>query len=77
MHSKFLPTRFPTQVGAKSIWATFDSVGIIGEDNKIYFLNDPIIADHDIVGQVMISDDPALQGAWKIGGTHKLRFALK
>ncbi len=30
MHSKFRPERFPVQVGAKSIFATYDSVGIIG-----------------------------------------------
>lgn len=77
MHSKFLPTRFPSNVNAKSIWATYDSVGIIGEDGKIYFLNDPIIADHDKYGEVMVCDDPTLQGAWKVGGTHRLRFALR
>lgn len=77
MHSKFLPTRFPCNVNAKSIWATYDSVGIIGEDGKIYFLNDPIIADHDKYGDVMVCDDPALMGAWKVGGTHRLRFALR
>lgn len=30
MHSKFRPERFPAKVGAKSIFATYDSVGIIG-----------------------------------------------
>lgn len=50
MHSKFLPTRFPVNVEHRSIWATKNSVGIIGKDGKIYFVNDPIIDDCDKVG---------------------------
>ena len=30
MHSKFRPERFPAKIGAKNIFATYDSVGIIG-----------------------------------------------
>jgi len=30
MSLKFLPTRFPSSVKARSIFATYDSVGIIG-----------------------------------------------
>lgn len=56
MHAKFLPARFPVNIEAKSIWATRNSVGIIGSDNKIYFLNDPIIDDYDKKGDVMVSD---------------------
>jgi hypothetical protein len=77
MHSKYMPTPFPSKVQAKSIWATTDSVGIIGEDNKIYFLNDPIVDDYDKQGEVMVSDEDNLKGAFKIGGTHELRFALR
>lgn len=51
-----MPTPFPSKVQAKSIWATTDSVGIIGEDNKIYFLNDPIVDDYDKQGELMVSD---------------------
>ena len=43
MHSKFLPTRFPVSVEAKSIWATKNSVGIIGTDSKVYFVNEPLV----------------------------------
>lgn len=50
MHAKFLPTRFPSSVKAKSMFATYDSVGIIGEDGKVYFLNDAIVSDYDKVG---------------------------
>jgi len=77
MHSKFLPTRFPAYVEAKSIWATRNSVGIIGADGKVYFVNDPIVGDYDKVGEVMVSDEANLKGAFKIGGSHLLRFALK
>lgn len=77
MHAKFLPTRFPSTVEAKSIWATRNSVGIIGKDGKVYFVNDPLVSDYDKVGEVMVSDEPLLRGAFKIGGSHLLRFALR
>ena len=77
MHSKFLPARFPTSVEAKSIWATRNCVGIIGQDNKVYFVNDPIIDDYDKKDDFMVSDEPLLNGAFKIGRSHELRFALK
>jgi len=50
MHSKFLPARFPASVDARSIWATKNSVGIIGTDGKVYFINDAIVDDYDKVG---------------------------
>jgi hypothetical protein len=77
MHSKFLPTRFPSSVDAKSIWATKNSVGIIGTDGKVYFVNEPLVDDCDKVGEVMVSDEPSLKGAFRIGGTHLLRYALR
>ena len=77
MHSKFEPTQFPAYVEAKSIWATRNSVGLIGADGKVYFVNDPIVNDYDKVGEAMISDEANLKGAFKIGGSHLLRFAHK
>ncbi len=77
MHSKFLPTRFPAPVEANSIWATKNSVGIIGTDGKVYFVNEPLVDDCDKVGDVMVSDEPSLKGAFRIGGTHLLRYALR
>lgn len=77
MHAQFMPTPFPNNVQPKSIWATRNSVGIIGVDDKVYFLNDPIVEDYDKVGQVMVSDEANLKGAFKIGGSHLLRFALR
>lgn len=56
MHSKFLPTKFPAPVEAKSIWATKNSVGIIGVDEKVYFVNEPLVDDCDKVGEVYVSD---------------------
>ena len=76
MHSKLLPSRFPASVDAKSIWATRNSVGIIGSDGKVYFINDPIVGDYDKKGEVMVSDEANLKGVFKIGGSHLLRFAL-
>lgn len=77
MHSKFLPTPFPAKVQAKSIWATKNSVGIIGADEKVYFLNEPLVEDCDKVGELMVSDEPHLRGVFRIGGTHLLRYALR
>jgi hypothetical protein len=77
MHSKFLPTKFPASVEAKSIWATKNSVGIIGVDGKVYFVNEPLVEDCDKFGDVMVSDEPNLKGVFKIGGTHLLRYALR
>ncbi len=34
----------------QSIWATRNSVGIIGKDGKVYFFNDPIVNDYDSQG---------------------------
>ena len=72
-----MPTPFPAHVESSSIWATKNSVGIIGTDGKVYFVNDPIIDDYDKVGQVFVSDDSNLKGAFKIGGSHLLRYALR
>ena len=77
MHSKFLPTPFPSQVPAKSIWAVRNSVGIIGTDNRVYSVNESIVDDYDKSGEVTISDDANLKGAFKIGGSHLLRFAIR
>ena len=56
MHAQFLPTKFPAPVDAQSIWATRNSVGTIGKDGKVYFINDPIVGDYDKEGEVMVSD---------------------
>lgn len=76
MHSKFRPTRFP-QGNAKKIFATYDSVGIINNNDKIVFINDQFIDDADKCGDCFVSDDPNLkEGVVEVGGTHKLRYAL-
>lgn len=61
MHSKFRPEKFPVGYRAKSIFATYDSVGIIGEDQKVYYLNDQFIDDSDAVGNYLVSDDETLK----------------
>ena len=60
MHTKSRPERFPTNVKAKSIFATYDSVGIIAEDDKIYFINDQFIDDSNVEGNYIVSTDPHL-----------------
>jgi len=39
MFVKYQPTPFPLNIKAKKIFASDSSVGIVGEDNKLYFLN--------------------------------------
>ena len=77
MHVKYKPGKFPVNVNARSIFATFDSVGVIGEDGKIYFLNEQFIEDSDMQKEWFVSDDENLKkGTLEIGGTHRLRYAL-
>jgi hypothetical protein len=40
MFAKYQPVAFPLDATPKKIFATHDAVGIVTEDNKIYFLND-------------------------------------
>lgn len=49
MYDKYQPTPFPIDVNAKRIFATDSSVGVITQDNKIYYLNDRFIEDSELV----------------------------
>lgn len=49
MFDKYQPTPFPGNYTAKSIWATTSSVGIITPDNKLFYVNDRIIDDSEVV----------------------------
>lgn len=79
MFDKFQPTPFPLDVKAKKIFATDSSVGVISEDNKLYFLNDKIIEDSDCIdakNRVFYCEDPKLSTVFDIGGQYGLRYAL-
>ena len=43
MFDKYQPTPFPHNIPAKSIFATESSVGVVGTDGKVYFVNDQFI----------------------------------
>lgn len=47
MFDKYQPSPFPHNIEAKKIFATQSSVGIVGTDNKLYFVNDRIIEDSE------------------------------
>jgi hypothetical protein len=49
MNVKFQATPFPSNLKAKQIFATESSVGILAEDNKLYFLNEKLVDDSDFV----------------------------
>ena len=51
MYAKYQPTPFPGDYQAKSIWATDSSVGIVTKDNKLFYLNDRIIDDSELIDQ--------------------------
>lgn len=79
MFDKYQPTPFPVDVKPKKIFATDSSVGVIAEDNKIYFLNDKIIDDAECIdakNRVYYSEDPKLKSVFDIGGSYGLRYAL-
>ena len=76
MHCKFRPTKFPIQKGVKSIFATYDSVGVIQDNGKVVYLNDQFIDDSDVEKGYIVCDDDNLKQVYEIGGTHKLRYAL-
>lgn len=77
MHSKFRPTHFPVKAAVKKIFATYDSVGVVTEDNRILFVNDQFIDDADREGDIIVSDDENLKrGVQEIGGNYRLRYAL-
>ena len=67
MFSKYRPERFPSKVEAKSIFATYDSVGVISQDGQISFINDAFIDDSKKSGNVMINMDSSLKNAFAIG----------
>lgn len=78
MNVKFQPTPFPSQVKGK-IFATESSVGVVGEDGKVYFLNEKLVEDSDFVckkNRLFVSEDPNLSSVIDIGGAYHLRYAL-
>jgi hypothetical protein len=63
MYDKYQPTPFPIEVNAKKIFATESSVGVITNDNKIYYLNDRFIEDSELVNEksrLFVCEDPIL-----------------
>ena len=43
MDRKYRPTKFPYNGEVSSMFATFDSVGVIGTDGSVNYLNDKFI----------------------------------
>ena len=76
MHNTFRPERFPLNEQVRSIFATYDSVGVIGQSGQISFINDAFIEDSMKKGKVMVNLNSSLNNAFDIGGSHKLRYAL-
>lgn len=79
MNVKFQPTEFPLKIKASKIFATESSVGIIGEDQQTYFLNEKLVDDSDFIckkNRLFMNEDPNLSSLIDIGGTYHLRYAL-
>ena len=45
------PRPFPVEVQPKRIFAAEDSVGVVAEDGKIWFVNEKLIEDSECVNQ--------------------------
>ncbi len=76
MNLKFHPTKFPIS-SPRSIFATQDSVGVVAQNGKVYYLNKKIIEDSDkLEGNLLVADDTKLENTGRIGGTYLLRYAI-
>lgn len=77
MHCKWRPEPFPVGGNVKKIFATYDSVGYIDQNNTVRYINDQIIDDSDVNNGVFTVEDPNFKGSvLEIGGTYTLRYAL-
>ncbi|CAM5999462.1 unnamed protein product [Sphagnum balticum] len=62
---KYQPTPFPLNVKARKIFASESTVGVISEDNHVYFLNEKIIDDSDFAdnkNRVYVVEDDKFKG---------------
>jgi hypothetical protein len=80
MYDQYQPTPFPHNVRPKSIFATETSVGVVDQDNKLYFVNERIIEDSECLcpkRRLYECEDPNFKSEiLAIGGTFNLRYAL-
>lgn len=77
MFHKFRPERFPVQQdGVQSIFATYDSVGVIDKEGRVSFLNDAFIDGSEKKGDVFRSTSDNLGSVIKMGGAYRLRYAV-
>ena len=77
MHVKYRPEPFPVSGNIKKIFATYDSVGFVDQNNSIHFINDQFIEDSDKNNEVFVADEEKLSGnVIEIGGNYTLRYAL-
>lgn len=58
MHSKFRPEKFPVKAGSvRTIFATYDSVGVVDNEGRIGYVNDAFIENSEKKGNVFVSKD--------------------
>ena len=74
------PRPFPIEVQPKHIFATEDSVGVVAEDGKIWYVNERLIDESDLVSQkdrLYVCEDSNLEReVLGMGGKHGLFYAL-
>ena len=55
-------------------------MGVLGEDGRLWYLNEKIIDDSELVNQkerLYVCEDPSLEGEiLDLGGKYHLRYAL-
>lgn len=58
MLSKFRPEKFPVKAGSvRTIFATYDSVGVVDNEGRIGYVNDAFIENSEKKGKVFVSRD--------------------
>lgn len=76
MYISSRPQPYPTQSQAQTIFATHNSVGVIGADGQVTYLNDNIIEGNLKKGDTFVNRNADIQNAVAIGGTYMLRYAV-
>jgi D-serine dehydratase len=76
----YKPIAFPKQLqDIKDTFATLNSVGVISNNNEVFYINDKLIedSDQDPHNKVYVSEDSNLKGDIKaIGGKYEVNYAI-
>lgn len=76
----YKPRAFPKKIeNVKTTFATLNSVGVITQDNQVYYINDKLVedSDQDPNSKVFVVEDEHFKGDVRaIGGKYDLNYAI-